>query len=341
MRTGIWKKLRLRRVMHAAKQFLIYWKHFGFSMAWIQFWECLFSDSHGYSDYYIEKTSRLMQKKLKPIIKNYQKTETVQMKEPIHNLHGKKPVWICWWQGEKAMPDLVRICYRRICKAFDSEEFVVILITEENFQDYIEFPEIILERHQKGMIGYAHFSDILRWGLVASYGGIWFDACNYITYDSADHISKQLSYPFFTQRFQDKSECPNEPSRGLWVNGSFMGNRGSNIRIFQFVYDCLVFYWTKYDRAFHYVFLDYIIWAGYQTIPDIRQLIDDVPPNNQEFWGLWGMMDAPYREDVWNEMMSRCDWYKLTYKKNWKEYNSDGAITFWGKLLQTELQGTD
>ena len=275
-----------------------------------------------------------MQKKLKPIIKRYQQTETLQLKEPIRNLHGKKPVWVCWWQGEKAMPDIVKICYRRICNAFDSGEFAVILITDENYREYIEFPEIILERHRKGMIGYAHLADILRWGLVASYGGIWIDACFYLTYDSAEHISNQLSYPFFTQRYQDKSECPNEPSRGLWVNGFFMGNRGSRIRIFQFVYDCLLYYWTKYDRAFHYVFLDYILWAGYQTIPDIRQLIDNVPPNNQEFWGLWGMMESPYREDVWNEMMSRCDFYKVTYKKNWKEYDSDGAITFWGKLMQ-------
>lgn len=281
-----------------------------------------------------------MQRVLLPITEKYKELSDPNSIPVYHkhitkvDMNGKIPVWVCWWQGEDQMPPIVKVCYQRVCRAFQNSQTKVILITENNCTDYIDFPQYITEKYEKGLIGKAHFADLLRWGLMANYGGIWLDATILITFDDISKIKPQMSLPFYTQRFSGESECPNEPSRGLWAGFYFMGGHDGDFRIFQFVYDSLLYYWERYDFALHYVFLDYIIWAGFQNIAFIQKLIDDVPPNNKHIWSLCKLMNEPYDDSKWTEMMNNGDVYKLTYKDGWKEYDDTGKITFYGHLLQ-------
>ena len=70
---------------------------------------------------------------------DHYKEQTPQKEEPIG---ATSPIWVCWWQGEKKMPDIVKACYSSICRHADNHP--VILITEKNFQEYATMPDFIL-----------------------------------------------------------------------------------------------------------------------------------------------------------------------------------------------------
>ena len=83
-------------------------------------------------------------------------------------------IWACWWQGENAMPDIVKACYNAMHRFSDGHP--VILITEKNYKDYVNMPDYIIRKQQSGEIDLTHFSDILRMMLLAQHGGIWMDS---------------------------------------------------------------------------------------------------------------------------------------------------------------------
>lgn len=85
-----------------------------------------------------------------------------------------KRIWICWFQGEENAPDIVKICIASVRKNFS--EYNIVVITEKNISEYIEIPQYIKEKRDKGLIKSAHYSDIVRLKLLNQYGGIWLDS---------------------------------------------------------------------------------------------------------------------------------------------------------------------
>ena len=66
---------------------------------------------------------------------------------PEVDFNGKKPVWVCWWQGVEKMPDVVKACYNRVNEVFNTSISEVVLITAENFEKYISVPLYIIEKY--------------------------------------------------------------------------------------------------------------------------------------------------------------------------------------------------
>ena len=88
-------------------------------------------------------------------------------------------VWICWFQGIEKAPDLVKCCYQSVKKYMNDKK--IVLITEQNYKDYIELPDYIEKKFRKKLISYAHFSDLIRLELLTKYGGIWIDSTILLT----------------------------------------------------------------------------------------------------------------------------------------------------------------
>ena len=83
-------------------------------------------------------------------------------------------VWFCWLQGLEQAPPLVKLCYEALRQKLPDREIVV--IDAKNVFDYITLPEEIVEKWKRGIIGPAHFSDLIRLELLVRYGGYWIDA---------------------------------------------------------------------------------------------------------------------------------------------------------------------
>ena len=120
---------------------------------------------------------------------DHYKEQTPQKEEPIG---ATSPIWVCWWQGEKKMPDIVKVCYSSICRHADNHP--VILITEKNFQEYATMPDFIMQRLYKREMTITHFSDLLRMNLLKRHGGIWLDSTILLTKDIDSIINTSLPY---------------------------------------------------------------------------------------------------------------------------------------------------
>lgn len=85
-----------------------------------------------------------------------------------------KRIWICWFQGEENAPDIVRMCISSVKEAFN--DYDIIVITDKNIDEFIQIPQYIKDKKQKGIIKPTHFSDLIRLELLVKYGGIWLDS---------------------------------------------------------------------------------------------------------------------------------------------------------------------
>lgn len=186
-------------------------------------------------------------------------------------------VWVCWWQGENNMPDVVRMCVnqiRTLCMQASGVSFI--LITKDNYNDYIELPEFIIEKLNRGIINITAFSDILRQCLLASCGGAWIDATVLCT--SVKGIEELFYTPYFSIKIE--KEKINRASEGQVVTngrwaGFFLNNVGTDL--FAFVRDCLLYYWERNNYGINFYLQNYCIKIAVDNFSNVRQMIDSQP----------------------------------------------------------------
>lgn len=296
-------------------------REFGFKVASLQFWDVLIP--RGKSKGYIEALSAYMIRELAPLTEKYRRGEFHNSQKPL----DKTPLWVCWWQGEEKMPPIVKVCVDKMRRSLPDWARLH-LITWDNLADYIDLPDHILEKHKKGLIGPAHLSDVLRFGLLSRYGGAWLDATVYV---SGKFPEKLLTETFHTQRFAGWESCPREACRGKWC-GFFLGGKADNT-VFPFMYEALCFWWARHDRVPDYVFFDYVLWAGYEGVPAIRAAIDAVEPGNENMWLLAKKLNEPYDPAAYAALLESNDFFKLSYKGELNPQTPDGQETVYAHLL--------
>lgn len=296
---------------------------FGARVARLKFWDALIPK--GKSKAYIEGLSDFMGRELAPLTARYAHGdwEPGTAKREL----DKVPVWVCWWQGEEAMPPLVKACVARLRRSLPDTARLQ-LITWENYKDHVDLPEHILKKYEQGIIGPAHLSDVLRFALLRAYGGVWVDATVFLSGELPERL---LTEDFYTQRFGSPADCPGEACRGKWC-GFFFGGKAES-PVFSFMYEALCHYWSKYDKAVDYVFFDYILWAGYSAVPQIRRQIDAVSANNERIWLLARCLNDPYEPAAFDELLRQNAFFKLSYKGR-LEAQLDGRKTVYGHILE-------
>ena len=117
--------------------------------------------------------------------------------EYLENVEHKdsNKVWICWLQGIENAPNLVKYCYKSIKENLADRD--IVLITSQNMQKYVQFPDFIMEKWKLGQITNTHITDLLRLELLIRYGGMWVDATVLCTSRSEDipkyYLDSELS----------------------------------------------------------------------------------------------------------------------------------------------------
>ena len=312
-----------KRFPVCAEEYGVDRREFDSKVAWLRFWDALLP--RGKSKAYIEGLSEYVCRELTPITERYARGEWKQP-TPIQKL-DKIPVWVCWWQGEEAMPPIVKACVRRLKNSLP-ETAELHLITWDNFADYCDIPAHVLEKHREGIVGPAHLADVLRFSLLSRYGGAWVDATVYIC---GEFPTDLLTSEFYTQRFENWYCCPQEACRGKWC-GFFFGGR-ADCPVFSFMVEALCDYWNRHDKAVDYVFFDYVLWAGYCGVAEIRRLIDSVPANNEQILSMAKALIDAYESAKFDDLISDNDFYKLSYKGRLEE-KMDGKLTIYGHILK-------
>lgn len=161
-------------------------------------------------------------------------------------------IWFCWLQGLDNAPEIVKVCYEALKK--NTERKNIILIDESNYSEYIQMPDYILEKVNKGIISKAHFSDLIRLELLIKYGGYWIDSTVLCTDDRLFSLideNELFMYSFYYFGFNPEI---------MELNNWFIYSTTNN-NILALVREMLYMYWKDYNRA-----VDYFVFHLFLTI---------------------------------------------------------------------------
>lgn len=127
------------------------------------------------------------------------------------------------------------------------------------------------------------------------------------------------------------------PNLPLWSNwrwcGWGMGTNMTHNPLFSFVRDFFYEFYKHNDYVLFYLVIDYLYDYAYRHNPAIRAMIDAIPENNERRNALHFMLNNPYSEEKYKDLIKENWLFKLSYKTPWKEATEDGKTTFYGMLL--------
>lgn len=235
------------------------------------------------------------------------------------------PIWICWWQGENDAPPMVKRCIESI--KLHSNNHPVQMITFDNFRQFVDIDEPIVEKVRKGLFKLAHFADLVRFKLLAKYGGLWLDSTIYLTKDIDEGYFHQL---FSVKTLPIDNDSVSEYRWCTFVLGG--GNQFKNI--YSQLSRMLERYMMENDVFIDYLLIDYFIDILYKDTSIVKAIIDGIPYSQPYMHNLRLFFKEPFDENKWHEMLDINTIYKLTYKGSPTEYDKSGNLTFYGKILQ-------
>jgi len=340
----ITKKL-IQRNIDRVRRFFRQWRLYGFTVA---FWVYLFVFNRKWGRLELFVTSRKHRSILKylskhyaDIIKRFAEKNTIQES----NIDPVSTIWVCWWDGLNLMPELVKVCYNTLKQ--HSGTHPVQLITKYNVHDFISIPDYIYEKLNTGIITVTHFSDILRTALLFEYGGIWID--------STILVLKDISFenlPFYTLKTTTKTNSISHIRwRGLSHTSSHFNNKASpeinrwsgyllagtrHALLFEYMRDFFFAYWKEQKDIIDYLFIDYVMAIAYDTIPNIKKVIDDVPCIDIDKFALEKNLNSVFSDEQFARY-SMTTFHKLTWKEKFDVYTKDRKLTFYGYLISVCL----
>ncbi len=216
---------------------------------------------------------------------------------------GSNKVWVCWFQGMDNAPLLVKRCYNSLQKNLTDREIVV--VTEENLHDYVEFPQYIIDKWKQGIITYAHFSDLLRLELLIKYGGLWIDSTVLCT---GGNIPEYIldSELFFYQILK-----PGLDGHAIGIS-SWLISAYSNNKVLLVTRDLLYEYWKKNNFLVDYFLLHTFMEIVMDFYPDERKKVIKVS-NSTPHILLLDIFEQ-YDEQKFSYIKEMTCFHKLSYK---------------------------
>lgn len=253
--------------------------------------------------------------------KNHAEEISFPKKEKTDENDGN--IWIFWWQGYDTAPLLVKKCIDSIIKNAGNHQ--VVLITKENWKNYADIPDYIIEKVKKGIITLTHFSDILRMSLISEHGGLWLDATIFVSRKIPEYCFER---PYFSIHYETSTS---KIAKGKWTGFCQAGQKNSLIH--SFCRDIFFSYWKKYNKLIDYFFIDYVMLAGYNNISGFKKLIDELPLNNQGIKELDKHFNDEYSNELLDNILSKSTFFKLNWKRDYKKGIS-GKKTLYGYFLE-------
>lgn len=254
------------------------------------------------------------------LIKQYQQ-------EAIPTCANNGPIWFFWWQGEATMPPIVKKCYE-LAKTHAPQRHPIVLLTENNYADYANIPQFIVEKVKTKVITLTHFSDILRVTLLCEHGGLWMDATLY----TAGNITEQVfQKAFFSVRTPNDGQWV---SRCLWT-GFFMGGTKGH-PLFRFMNQLFIDYWAQHNELLDYFLIDLGIVMAYDHIPQIRQSVDEGVWMTDKLFVPQDNISQPMDVRRYETIIKEWPFFKMTYRDYFGKLmvkNSQGQYTWYGYML--------
>lgn len=217
-------------------------------------------------------------------------------------------IWICWLQGYDNAPDLVKACINSIRNEFKEKEIVI--ITNDNLDEYIDFPKSIKEKFQKGIISFTHLSDLIRIALLSKYGGLWVDSTVLCTSSDIKEILSRNDF-FIFKMMELNRNCKQNIVASSW----FIYSKYPENPILNLTKDLLYKYWEDYDYLIIY-FLFHLFFT--MACDKYNELFENVELyNSHSPHVLMFELDKKYDEKRFEEIKKMSSIHKLQRHKSY------------------------
>jgi hypothetical protein len=211
-------------------------------------------------------------------------------------------VWVCWLQGLENAPQLVKACIASIKRHVSKK---VILITADNFAEFVNIPEHILQKWKDGKISKTHFSDVLRISLLSLYGGCWIDSTVYLMDTVPQFMRSNPLFCFNISKYgaEFKIAC------SWWISSE------ERQPIIVETRNVLYEYWKHENRQIDY-FLFHKIFKKIIERQDEYKAVWNTKPyvETGHTHILRRYLNDPFDSNKLNEIKSLCVVQKLSYK---------------------------
>jgi hypothetical protein len=235
-----------------------------------------------------------------------------------------KTIWICWWQGLEQAPEIVRACIESINQN-KPEDFQIVILTEKNLKDYIDFPDYLKEKIDKGIITPTHKSDLLRAELLYSYGGLWIDATVYCSRKIPNYMCEQELFAFQWSLF--------DPSV-LKISSWFIYAK-KNQAVIRSMRNLLFAYWKREDKLKNYYLFHIAFSKAVDSSPgNLESFLSMKYVNNSNPHVLYGKMSCDFDVSEWSTISELSPVHKLSYKK---KFIQGDIYNYYSALLDGKL----
>ncbi len=246
-------------------------------------------------------------------------------KECKDDFDGKIPVFICWWQGEEEMPDIVKACVNSVKRNLP-DNAALRIITLSNVGEYVTFNEAIVNKFNEGLIDYTHLSEVLRSELLYRYGGMWIDATYYVS----NRIPKEFfDREFFTVAFE-RPLFGDDISMARWSTSLWMARK--NHPLFQLLTEAYYIYFEKDDKVIDYFIMDYLTGIIYKEFDCVKNCIDDCVKQSPAVYELQLRLNQRFTETENMKLLTESLFYKINRRGEYHTHTSDGELTLYGYI---------
>ena len=218
-------------------------------------------------------------------------------------------VWTCWLQGMDNAPNLVKVCYASMREYLKDRE--IVLLTKDNIEDYVSLPDIIEEKHKKGIVSDAHYTDLLRLQLLIEYGGTWIDSTVLCTGENCP--TDLFDCDLFVFQQLKKGEYV---FRGI---SNWFITSCSNNRVIMVLRDMLLEYWKRYNCVVDYFIFHLFFSMLMEHHPDVAKAM---PRHGNRIPHYLSKRMADKYDDVWMQSLKQHScFHKLSHRMDKQAFN--------------------
>ncbi len=260
------------------------------------------------------KLLKKLRKKNRKFISQFQESYI-----PQPQAHSNK-IWVCWFQGMENAPALVQRCYRSLQENLPDRE--IILLTEDNYTDYVSFPQYILDKIASGAITRTHLSDLLRLELLIHHGGTWIDAT---VFCSGSNIP---SYMLDADLFFFQILKPGMDGHSVCLSSWFM-TACTNHPVLLLSRALLYRYWEKHNTMVDYFLLHDFFQLALEAYP--QHWAQVIPFSSSTPHILLLRLFEPFNKQIWDAAAQATPFHKLSYK--FTQDQADMPDTYYRHIL--------
>ena len=262
------------------------------------------------------KTKQKLEKKYRSHLIKFD----INYDETLPHENGNK-IWICWFQGMENAPAIVQKRYQSVKENMPYREIIV--LTNENLSEYVQFPDYIMNKWKNGIITHTHMTDLLRLELLIKYGGMWLDATVFCSGGSIE--------PYFFESDLFFYQClkPGRDGHSSYISSWLMSTKTNNKVLMTVRYLCYE-YWKEHDSM-----IDYFLLHNFMSIVlehYLREWKQIVPRDNATPHILLLRLFDQYDDQMYKAIVDQSPFHKLSYKFKDEQVQIEG--TYYKKLFE-------